>query len=115
MTTLGWLYHSCQHSSGTGQSTCADRRFIGLFGSAIVHLDTLAAVRHFLAFYRCNAQLHDFEHSGFCLCQHILALMGLLPPRYLWPFHQLVDPSSDEVTALWPICPEVSPCHLVCG
>ena len=41
--------------------------------------------------------------------------MGLLPPHYLRPLHQLVEPSSDEVAALWPIRPEFSPCHLVCG
>ena len=67
MTALGWLYHSRQRSSGTGQSTRVDRRFVGLFGSTIVSLDTPPAVCRFLAFYRCNDRLNDFEHSGFCL------------------------------------------------
>ena len=80
-----------------------------------IRLDTLAAVRRFLAFYQSNAGTHDFEHPSFCLRQHILALMGLMSPRYIWPLHQLVEPSADEVADLQPICPEVAPFHLVCG
>ena len=81
MTALGWTYHSRLRSSDAGQrQPRLDRCFIGLFGGLVVRLDTLAAVRLFLAFYWSNAGTVNFEQPSFCLHQHILAMMGLMPP-----------------------------------
>ena len=83
MTALGWTYHSRpRYSDDEEQRRRIDRRFIGVFGGtgSIICLDTLPAVCLFLAYYQDNVGLHDYEYPSLCLCQHILAVMGLMPP-----------------------------------
>ena len=106
MTALGWTLHSKPRYVDDEDRFRIDHRYLGSFGGAgaTIRLRILPSVKLFLALYRANIGLNDYEYPSYSLRQHILAVMELMPSTYTRPERQLVmpDPATvrDELTPI---------------
>ena len=111
MTALGWTYHSRPRYCDDEERYRIDHCYLGSFAvaGATIRLRTLPSVKLFLALYRANIGIHDYEYPSYYLRQNILAVMELMPSTYTRPARQLVMPDPATVRDLPPIHEDLTP------
>ena len=111
MTALGWTYHSRPRYCDDEERYRIDHCYLRSIGGAgaTIRLRTLPSVKLFLALYRGNIGIHDYECPSYYLRQNILAVMELMPSTYTPPARQLVMPDPATVRDLPPIHEELTP------